>query len=146
MKKGLAALSCLFVLVAALLLVGAHGIQAKGKRGDTLEERVSALEVEATINRGHVQTLENHVRDLEANAGDATNQSKESDLEGSVHWIREVYIPSADARIEKLDKDVKTLGYQQFLVTFCAHLTAKQRTDKTLASDCSPFWQTPKHK
>jgi hypothetical protein len=144
MKKGLAALSCLLVLVVAPLLVDAHGIQAKGKRGDTLEERVSALEVEATINRGHVQTLESHVRDLEA--GNGSDQNQESDR--NARDIRSLTDMAAAnlADIEKLDKEVQELGHQQFLATFCAHLTTKQRTDKTLASDCSPYWQTPKHK
>jgi hypothetical protein len=115
-------------VVAALTLVKPAGIIAQPNRSD-LEERLARLEVEGTINRQHIQNLESHVRDLEANAETSGKSQNTSDLEASVSWIRHVYIPSSMDDIDRLDKRVKGLERDHFLEYVCAKPTAKQRAD-----------------
>lgn len=125
LKTILAAFSLLF-LVIAVLLVKPEGVSAQPNRSD-LEERVASLEVEATLSRQHIQALESKVRSLESNADEGERDRSTSDLASSVDWIRQVYIPSTEADINKMDKRLKDLERDHFLELVCRRPIAKQK-------------------
>jgi hypothetical protein len=127
LKKLFAALSLLAV-VTALILVQPARIVAQPSRSD-LEERVATLEAEGSISRGHIQTLESHVRDLEASAEASLKDQKGSDLEASLYWVRHDYIPLALSEYDELAKRVKHLEREQLIEHVCAEPTAKQRAE-----------------
>lgn len=123
MKKIIVAMLFLPVVTLGLLMKPA-GVTAQPNRSD-LEGRVNRLEAEATISRQHIQDLERRVGALESNAGQSADGKDLSDLEASVRWIRQVYIPSSDADFDKLDKRVKDLERYHLLEYVCAKPTAK---------------------
>lgn len=134
-KKLLAALSLLAV-VAALMLVKPSGIVAQPNRSD-LEERVARLEVEGTINRGHIQSLETKVRELESSSGDR----KGNDQESTVIWLTHA-MASNSADVDSLDKRVHRLEYNQVVELLCAKRSAKERAqsaDRGTSDECWAF-------
>lgn len=128
MRKIVAAF-CLLALAAMALLVKPAGVIAKPNRSD-LEERVVRLEVESSINRQNVQDLDRRVRALESSAENGAAGEDVTNLQNSVRWIRQVYIPQSEADIDKLDKRVKDLEREHLLEYLCAKPTAKQRADR----------------